>query len=266
MTEPTLRFVHITDTHISPEQDHLRPGGKHSSADCARALVAAVNALPFQPDFILHTGDVAYDPDERAYELAREILRALKAPVRYIPGNHDDPLMLQRIVMGNEAPSAPYDYEFEVNGVQVVIVDSSKVEHPDMPYSRLSASQLARLHRIARANDTRPLLVATHHNMLPIQAAWWDGYMRTANGEEMHEALLPARGRLLGVLHGHVHQQTTIVRDGIAYFSGLSSWFQLGCAPDQMETDYDDVALPGFNVCKVVGRQLFVRQQVYAVG
>jgi hypothetical protein len=30
------------------------------------ALIKAVNDVPFAPDFVLHTGDVAYDPDPEA--------------------------------------------------------------------------------------------------------------------------------------------------------------------------------------------------------
>ena len=263
MSPSVVRFVQITDTHISPDPEYRRAAHLPSSADCARALVAAVNALPFQPDFILHTGDVAYDPDESAYALAREIFAALKAPVYYIPGNHDDTLMLQRILIGEIAPTRPYELDFEVNGVRVVTVDSHQPVDAGMPYSRLQAAQLARVHAIASEDDPRPLLVATHHNALPIGAPWWDDYMRMQNGDDLHAALLPARGRLLAVLHGHVHQQVQIVRDGIPYISAASVWFQLLCAPDQVETVYDDGAKPGFNVGKVVDGRLFLRQYSY---
>jgi len=83
MTETILRFVHITDTHLSPETEYGRHhhGAAHSAREGAIALVETVNALPFQPDFILHTGDVVYDPDPAAYGVAKSILSRLKAPV-----------------------------------------------------------------------------------------------------------------------------------------------------------------------------------------
>lgn len=263
MPSSAVRFVQISDTHISPDPEHRRAPHLPNSADCARALVATVNALPFQPDFILHTGDVVYDPDERAYALAREIFAALNAPVYYLPGNHDDTLMLQRILIGTPDATQPYELDFVINGVRVVTVDSHQPVDADMPYSRLRDKQLERIRAIASEDDAPPLLVATHHNVLPIGAAWWDSYMRMQNGDDLHAALLPARGRLLGVLHGHVHQQVQIVRDGIPYLSAASSWFQLLCAPDQVETAHDDGAKPGFNVGKVVDGRLFMRQHSY---
>jgi 3',5'-cyclic AMP phosphodiesterase CpdA len=268
MPDISLRFVHLTDTHIHANPDYgaseERAANPHTTQQGARALVEAVNRLPFQPDFILHTGDVAYDPDESAYVAARDILSALKAPVYYVPGNHDDAAMLQRIVVGRE-PLIPYDYEFEVNGVQIVVVDSNQPFQMDSPSSRIADVQIERLHKLAAARDERPLIVATHHNVLPISIPWWDAYMRMQNGEEFHMALLPAQQRLMCVLHGHVHMQTQVTRDGITYSSAMSSWFHLDCQPGQSETVFDKGALPAFNVCTVVGRQMYIRQQTFEV-
>jgi 3',5'-cyclic-AMP phosphodiesterase len=268
MPDVTLRFVHLSDTHIHADPafgaESERAARPHSTQAGARALVAAVNNLPFQPDFILHTGDVVYDPDEAAYVVAREILHPLKAPVYYIPGNHDDAAMLQRIIIGQE-PRIPYDYEFEVNGVQIAIVDSNQPYNAETPSSRLTDAQIARLNTLASAPDDRPLIVATHHNVLPIGSPWWDDFMRMKNGEEFHMALLAAQPRLLVVLHGHVHMQTQITRDGITYSSVLSSWYQLSAEAGQDETVIDRTPLPSFNICTVVGRKMFIRQQTFIV-
>ena len=58
-----LEVIHISDTHLGPDRS-LDIRGANS---CARteALVKSINALPFLPDFIVHTGDVANDPISR---------------------------------------------------------------------------------------------------------------------------------------------------------------------------------------------------------
>ena len=61
-----LRVVHISDTHIHPDANY-RHYNAPSPLTCVSALVDAVNALPFQPDFILHSGDIVYNPDPEAY-------------------------------------------------------------------------------------------------------------------------------------------------------------------------------------------------------
>lgn len=261
-SEILLTFVHITDTHISHDPRYNLDGLSHTPLFGAKALVKRLNALPFTPDFVLHTGDVCYDPDPAAYEAARDVFSALKHPIYYLTGNHDDPAALQRVLAGRD-PQERYDLDFEVNGVQIVTFDS---KHPTEDVrGSVSEAQLARLDAIARADDPRPLVIAVHHNVLQLGIAWWDNYMSMVNGEAFHRALLPARHRLRGVFHGHVHQATQTYRDGVLYASALSSWYQLQTVPGQTETAEDRTSLPGFNVVTVTRSQTFVRAHTYIV-
>src|SRR5690606_18797242 len=82
-----LEVLHRSDTHFGPDRAHTIRGA--NACERAEALVAAVNALSFTPDFIVHAGDVVNDPDPAAYALAAEILSGLPAPVYYATGNHD---------------------------------------------------------------------------------------------------------------------------------------------------------------------------------
>ena len=67
MSEVMLRFIHISDTHIHPDPNYTKDYADITSYAGAKALVEQVNNVPFEPDFVLHTGDVAYDPDPEAY-------------------------------------------------------------------------------------------------------------------------------------------------------------------------------------------------------
>ena len=77
-----MRIVQLSDTHLS----HL--GGITTSN--LRQLATWVNDT-LNPDLIVNTGDiVAASPDEdRDRGWAREVHAAFRAPVRYLPGNHD---------------------------------------------------------------------------------------------------------------------------------------------------------------------------------
>ncbi len=257
-----LTFIHITDTHISPDPRYNAAGVSHTPLFGAKALVKRLNELPFKADFVLHTGDVCYDPDPLAYEAARAIFAELKIPIYYLNGNHDDKEALQRVLVGRE-PLPRFDQEFEVNGVQIVCIDSQHTSAEVI--GQVTAEQLQRLAAIAEAADPRPLIVATHHNVLPVGIPWLDEHMGMVNGVDFHRALLPAAHRLRGVFHGHVHQATQTYRDGIVYTSGLSSWYQLQALPGQRETVDDRTALPGFNVVTVTPTQTFIRTNTYVV-
>ena len=261
--EILLRFVHISDTHISADPAYTLPEADHTPMEGARALVQQINSLPFTPDFVLHTGDVAFDPVLEAYQTARDILGQIRFPIYYLIGNHDHVGLLQQTMLDRAEILRPFDYEFEVKGVQIVCLDSNGPAK--LPGGSLTAAQLEWLEGICQAPDTRPLVVAVHHNILPIGAPFWDEFMRMSNGEAFHRVLLAARQRLRGVFFGHVHQATETTRDGILYSSVLSSWYQLHCWPGQAKIEADRGADPGFNVVTITRNQTFIRRHRFHV-
>lgn len=263
MPDNLLTFIHLSDTHISPDPEYGTHHAPWSTQEGARALVRAVNELPFQPDFILHSGDVVYDPVAEAYHTARDILKELKSPIYYLAGNHDQPQALQQILLGQENPTSPFHYNLEINGVQLVCLDTNGPAEP--PRGNVIPEQLQWLDEICTAPDNRPLIVAMHHNPLPIYSPWLDDYMRLINGEDVHRVLMKARHRLRGVFFGHVHQNISYYREGILYTSALSSWNQFLAYPGLDNTVPDSEAQPGFNVVTLTHDQTFIRQWHFRV-
>jgi 3',5'-cyclic-AMP phosphodiesterase len=260
----TLRFVHISDTHICHDPNYNLPEATFTPLEGARALVEQLNHLPFTPDFILHTGDVAYDPDAAAYIAAREVLSKIKYPVHYLAGNHDKSEDLQRIFLQRPTIRTPFSYDFEIKGMHVVCLDSNGPAK--RPAGLVDDEQLGWLEKIcSNPADTRPLVIAVHHNTLPTGIPWWDEFMRMTNGEAFHKVLLGARHRLRGVFHGHIHQSTDTYRDGILYSGVASSWYQLHSWPDQVNTLGDEYGVPGFNVVTVTPDQTFIRRHAFKV-
>lgn len=257
-----LRFVHISDTHISSDPDYRPEWIPHRPNDCMPPLIDALNSLPFTPDFILHTGDVAADPVADHYVTARDLLSQIKHPVYYIPGNHDDAEQLQRVLLGREAVQPTYHYAFETNGVQVICLDSTGPA--ERPKGSIDAAQLGWLRGLTEADDLRPLVVAVHHNPVPVGIPWLDDYMSLANGEALHAALYPARERLRGVFFGHIHQNFQVQRDGILYTSVPSPWYQIHSWPEQVKTQLDPDTRPGFNVVTVTATQTVIRHHALA--
>jgi len=262
MPEQQLTFVHISDTHISTDPDYGKQNAAHSTLAGAIALVKAVNALPFNIDFILHTGDVVNDPVSEAYLTARDILSQLARPVYYLSGNHDNGVELQRLLLGRTEILAPFYYTFDANGFQIVGLDSNGPA--EVPRGNLISQQLEWLDIICSAHDERPLVVAVHHNALPVGSPWLDDYMRITNGEALHQILLKAKDRLRGVFFGHVHQNIQTYQDGILYTSTSGSWSQLNSWPGSMDTVPDDDT-PGFNVVSMTGNQTFIRRWNFTV-
>lgn len=246
MTDVLLRFVHISDTHFAPE-GHSHDYAHYSPEVIAiiqearagqperhmvdvraanRQLVAAVNQIREPIDFVLHTGDVNTDPlGPEHYEVAKDILKELRFPLHILPGNHDNVRDLQTVLLGAQAPAIPYDTSFEMNGVQVVCVDTAS--HGVNHGGRLSPEQIAWLKEQTQPTDARPLVVAIHHPMLRFGHKLLD-FFGTSNGDEVHAVFKAALPRLRGVFFGHIHMAFEVYVDGVLYSSVPSPSVEVG--------------------------------------
>lgn len=265
MRDTLLTFVHISDTHISADPNYSIPEAGHTSWQGAKALVANLKSLPFEVDFILHTGDVIYDPDESAYAAAKELFAALDTPIYYIAGNHDHNDGIQRHLLERDESSIipNLHYEFELNGVQIICLDSNgPVEDPA---GYVTHDQLEWLESLCAADDHRPLMIAIHHNPVEMGIPWLDNMMKITNGLTLHNIIKKANERLVGVFYGHIHQSTITYRDGVMYSSAASSWRQFAGYPGMIDPSTDKDARPGFSVVMVKPFQSFVRRYCFDV-
>jgi Icc protein len=186
-------------------------------------------------------------------------------PIYYVVGNHDHAASVQRVLMGRATATVPLHYETDIKGVQLVVVDSNGPA--TIPAGNITAEQLVWLEEICTRADDRPLLIATHHNVVPYGIPWLDGFMRTNNGEAFHDIVLQAKHRLRGVFHGHIHQCIDVVRDGVLYSAAASPWCQFSGYPTPDNTDIteDRTALPGFSVVSLTREQLYIRRHSFVV-
>lgn len=264
MPREILYFVHISDTHIGPTPDFVRHG--HNSYGCAERVVEIINRLPRTPDFVIHTGDVVYDPDPAAYRLAARIFERLQVPVYYVVGNHDRAQDMHHFL-----PMGPKDdvgkerttlsYTFERKGYRFLVLDGRGPDEID-PHGLYTEEQLALVRAEAQA-DGPPLTVFTHYPTLPLNSIWMDAYMLAVNGPLLHEALLPARKRLRGVFHGHVHQHMQTCRDGILYVSVASVFSQFAAWPDDINVQFDPDYLPGYGFVHLIPEQTVIHQHTF---
>lgn len=226
--QPKLTFIHISDTHLGATRDTLFDG--YPAARCLERLVERINSFPQPPDFVIHTGDLINDRRRASALVARDVLAALKVPIYFVSGNHDDPALLREVLGAPPHPSgdphAPLDYAFEVKGERFLVVDGANSEVPD-PLGKLRDEQIAWIGAEA-ARDGGPFTLILHYPPFVMGSPWLDTHMPLVNGDALHRALLPGRDRLRGVFFGHLHRTCQIVRDGITYAcagSGIMGYY-----------------------------------------
>jgi 3',5'-cyclic AMP phosphodiesterase CpdA len=286
MAQTLLTFVHISDTHLTPgdsrefRQSHYSPRfmnfiaelqakgvdlGSHDGGVPAsvanRALVEAVNALPFPLDFILHTGDVMTDPDTvDEYETARAMFTQLRAPVYFLRGNHDHLDGLRTLMPTVTAAHGTLDYVIEHNGVRVVCVDSAT--HGEDHGGCLSAEQLVWLETALLTEPEKPLLAAIHHLPMKLENDVLD-FFGVANGDAVHTIYKKAAPRLQAVFFGHIHQIIDVVQDGVLYTTVPSPVSQPNILPGGLQGAGHHAPSPGFSVVVVTSERTYIRRYTY---
>lgn len=238
-----LEVIHISDTHFGPDCAHAIRGA--NACERAEALVEAVNALPFVPDFVVHTGDVANDPDRRAYGLAAEVLSQLKAPVYYATGNHDEvPMMREALAFGPLEPLVPDEEErlcYRIAGpagerVEFFVMDG-RVPPEEGPHGHLSDGQIEAV--LDRITGTKPVAVFLHFPLTPIGSKWIDEHLLVTNGAAFQQALAEKAGRQLrGLFSGHLHRGLVLFRDGVLQSGVSSPSCEFTAGPDDSSCDF----------------------------
>ena len=110
-------FVQISDSHIGFSKEPNK-----DVVGTLEAAVAKINALPRSPAFVLHTGDLTHLAKPEEFDTVAEVLKGLKTPVVYVPGEHDfdgDDNKLYRERYGKGAHGAGW-YSFDFKGTHFI--------------------------------------------------------------------------------------------------------------------------------------------------
>ena len=79
-----LTFVQISDSHIG---FHLPPNPDPSAT--LTEAIDKIKAMPTQPAFLVHTGDISHLSKEEQWDDADQIIKSANKQVFFLPGEHD---------------------------------------------------------------------------------------------------------------------------------------------------------------------------------
>jgi len=265
MTLQPVYFVHISDTHIGPEVNYQRHG--HYPFPCARRAIELIKNLPTRPDFVIHTGDVASDPQPAAFRLAAELFSELNIPIYYVNGNHDRADLIRRFLPMGPKVNAGSDsrrlaYTFEAKGHRFLTLDGRGPDEID-PHGFMDDSQLELLAQELE-RDGPPLVIFVHFPALPLNSPWMDDNMLIVNGHEFHELLARAGQRVRAVFHGHIHRPFQTLKDGILYVSGASVFAQFSAWPWDNDVEIDAGYRPGYGFVHLLPERIIIHQHTFS--
>ena len=225
-------FVQLSDTHWGFKGPAVNP----EAGTTLKRAVAAVNALPRQPDFIVFTGDLTHTTDdakERRRRMAefRDIAGGLTVKdVRYLPGEHD--ASLDRGEAYQEF-FGRLNYSFDHKGIHFIVLDN--VSDPAAIIGEAQLKWLAA--DLKQLDRTQPIVVLTHRPLFDLYPDWdW----ATRDGAKAIELLTPYSN--VTVFYGHIHQVHHQMTGAIAHHAAHGLMYPLpapGSVPKKAPIPWD---------------------------
>ncbi len=188
-------FVQISDSHIG----FARPENPDVLGTFTKTI-EAINALPQQPAFVVHTGDVTHLAKPAQFDAAKQVLSSLKAPLIVLPGEHDVIGTPRGFFDAFARPDATDGwFSFDQGGIHflsLVNVFNFEVD------GKLGSEQLDFVEKdLAAQKNSTPIVVFGHVPLYALYPKWgWT----TEDGARVLAAL--RRFDAVTVLNGHIHQ------------------------------------------------------------
>jgi len=212
-----LTFVQISDSHIG---FHLPPNP--NALGTLEEAVAKVKALPKQPAFMIHTGDISHLSLASQFDDADKVIAPSRLDVHYVPGEHDFVDQQQKLFIeryGSGTKGAGW-YSFDANGVHFVgLVNVFNLKAGGL--GDLGKEQLEWLEADLKGRSaSTPIVVFAHIPLWTVYPNW--GWGTDDAGQAL--SYLKRFGSVT-VLNGHIHQVMQKVEGNVTFHTARSTAF-----------------------------------------
>src|SRR5258708_28477127 len=191
-------FLQISDSHVGFD----KPANPNALGTLQEAI-AKINAMPVQPSFIIHTGDISHLSKDKEFDDADQAIKMTNKKIFFVPGEHDmlddenGKAYLQRY--GKETKGAGW-YSFDQHGIHFIgLVNVVNLKAGGL--GNLGDDQLEWLEQDDSAiSSSTPIVVFAHIPLWTVYPAWGWGTADRAQGLSYL-----TRFGSGPVLNGHIH-------------------------------------------------------------
>jgi hypothetical protein len=210
----SFTFAQFSDPHVGFKGPPDPLGTK-----AFETAVELINKKGPPPDFVLFTGDLTHDADNRdAHAQRMQLFKSIAGRINTsalhtVPGENDAALdggVLYREHFGET------HYSFDHKGVHFVALDNVSRGRPEV-----GPDQLAWLKSdVGRFPKTAPIVVFTHRPLFDLKPEWeWF----TADGDDVMNVLAPYEN--VTVLYGHIHRHHFQQNGSVRHYAARSLIF-----------------------------------------
>jgi len=209
-------FVQISDSHIG-----FNKAANQDVTGTLKLAIDKINALPGEPDLLLHTGDITHSSKPAEFDTAQQMLKTARAgETFYVPGEHDiatddGAMYLERFGKGTKGKGW---YSFAHKGVHFVGLNNCQQVDA---MGKLGEDQLGWLKAdLGSLSASTPIVVFAH---IPLWMVYPDWGWGTPDAAEALTYL--KRFGSVTVLNGHIHQVVQKVEGNVAFHTACSTAF-----------------------------------------
>ncbi len=210
-----LRVIQLTDPHLFAESAGRLLG--LTTRLSFESVLAMAMECSTPADALVMTGDLVHDGSTEGYHYLRQMLESVGIPFFCIPGNHDRPERIARVidplVAGGIAVRRLANWDLIFMDSTVTGTDSG----------RIGAAQLDALEQIL-VDASGPSILFLHQHPLPAGSAWMDT-MGVENGAELL-ALCARHPTIAALVCGHIHQEIDRRHAGVRVLGTPSTCIQ----------------------------------------
>lgn len=221
-----FRFIHMSDIHFKENYsdygfENLIANKRHPKENLYKCIaVEKEKGL----DFVLITGDLTHEGEERDYRLLRNLLEEQLGGIPFIalPGNHDRREAFCRGFLGVE-PKERLDAVYELEGLRIIVMDTGRTIN-----GIITKDQIKWLRSVLIKYSQRGSILALHHPLIENQ----DGLPSAQYDNELYEVI--ANSDILGIFCGHTHHNYIAQFASKLYFTADSMSYSMTSINDDL--------------------------------
>jgi len=213
-----LRFVQVSDSHLG-----FTGPANTAVAESFGEAIAQINALPYEPAFVMHTGDLTHLSTAAQFDQVKQMMGGLRTPqVLTVPGEHDsvdDAGQKYRAVFGAGTRGEGW-YSFDMQGVHfIALVNTLNLEK----LGHLGTEQLDFVRQdVAALHSDTPIVVFSHIPLFAMYPDWGWG-----TDDALQALSYLKRFSSVTCLNGHVHQLFSKTEGNVTFHSATTTAYPL---------------------------------------
>lgn len=222
-----ITIIQITDTHIL--DDGAPSFNNFDTTASLNKVIQQIKTKEKNTSAILLTGDLVHEATQTSYQKLADSLSSLTIPLYCLPGNHDNPEMMEYVMGTNGVDSSRL---IKLGNWLIILLNSHFAgEHGGC----LSKGELNFLKLSLKRHTKFNCMIALHHHPISINSSWMDS-MILDNAAEFFDVLDQFK-QVRAIIWGHIHQQFETERKNMKLLGTPSTCLQFKPGSDAFAVD-----------------------------